>query len=168
MAEKSDLVSDPQEKQLLENRTDIESADMKKKENLIFTKTYNFHDDLDQKIFTDQTGRFPLQSYQGNQYIMVLIRLVGISILVEAIQNRTPGEMIRAYQTLVDRLKECEIKPKLHILDNKCSIEFKKQMKTNNMKYQLVPPHNHMQNISQKVVQTFKDHFVAVLCGTDA
>ena len=99
---------------------------------------------------------------------MVLIRLVGISILVEAIQNRTPGEMIRAYQTLVDRLKECEIKPKLHILDNKCSIEFKKQMKTNNMKYQLVPPHNHMRNISQKVVQTFKDHFVAVLCGTDA
>ena len=119
-------------------------------------------------MYTDQTGRFPVRSYRGNQYIMVLIELDGNSILVEAMQNRTSGEMIRAYQTLVDRLKECGIKPKLHILDNECSDEFKKQIETNNMKYQLVPPHDHRRNIAEKAVQTFKDHFVAVLCGTDA
>ena len=36
------------------------------------------------------------------------------------------------------------------------------------MKYQLVPPHDHRQNIAEKAVQTFKDHSMAVLCRTDA
>ena len=35
------------------------------------------------------------------------------------------------------------------------------------MKFQLVPPNDHRQNIAEKAIQTFKDHFVAVLCGTD-
>ena len=83
-------------------------------------------------------------------------------------QNQTSGKMIRAYQTLVDRLKEYGIKPKLHILDYECSNEFKEQIETNNMKYQLVPPHDHMRNIAEKSVQTFKDYSVAVLCRTNA
>ena len=69
---------------------------------------------------------------------------------------------------LVDWLKTWGIKLKMHILDNKCSDEFKKAMKTNNMEYQLVPPHDHRRNIAEKRVQTFKNYFVAVLCGTDA
>ena len=74
--------------------------------------------------------------------MMVLIKLDGNSILVEAMQNQTSGEMIRAYQTLVDRLKECRISPKLHIFDNECSNEFRKQIETNNMKYKVEPHHD--------------------------
>ena len=59
---------------------------------------------------------------------MVLIELDSIAILVEAMQNQTSGEMIRVYQTLVDWLKECGIEPKLYIMDNECSNEFKKQI----------------------------------------
>ena len=34
------------------------------------------------------------------------------------------------------------------------------------MTYQLVPSHNHHRNIAtEKAIQTFKDHFMAVLCG---
>ena len=35
------------------------------------------------------------------------------------------------------------------------------------MTYQLVPPHDHRQNKAEKAIQTFKDHFVAILCGAD-
>ena len=35
------------------------------------------------------------------------------------------------------------------------------------MTYQLVPPHDHRRNAAEKAVQVFKDHFIAVLCGTD-
>jgi hypothetical protein len=35
------------------------------------------------------------------------------------------------------------------------------------MEYQLVPPHDHQQNLAKKAIQTFKDHFIAILCGTD-
>ena len=82
-------------------------------------------------------------------------------------RSRVAGEMCRAYQTLIDRLKESGIRPTMHILDNECSAEFKTLINKNEMKYQLVPPHDHRRNVAEKAIQTFKDHFVAVLCGTD-
>ena len=56
---------------------------------------------------------------------MVMVKLDGNSFLVEAMEKCTYGDMISAYQTLVDRLKACGIEPKLHILDNECSDVFK-------------------------------------------
>jgi hypothetical protein len=59
------------------------------------------------------------------------------------------------------------IAPKEHILDNECSADFKAAITTNNMTYQLVPPHDHQHNKAEKVVQTFKENSVAILCGAD-
>ena len=53
------------------------------------------------------------------------------------------------------------------MLDNECSAEFKETIQNNNMKYQLVLPNDHRCNATEKAIQTFKDHFVAVLSGTD-
>ena len=72
-----------------------------------------------------------------------------------------------AYQTLIDRLKKVKIEPKLHILDNECSGEYKEAIRKNGMKFQFVPPNDHRRNIAEKAIQVFKDHFIAVLCGTD-
>jgi len=55
----------------------------------------------------------------------------------------------------------------MHILDNECSAKFKERIKSNNMKYQLVPPHNHRRNIAEKAIQVFKAHFISILCGAD-
>jgi hypothetical protein len=55
----------------------------------------------------------------------------------------------------------------MHILDNECSAKFKERIKLNNMTYQLVPPHNHRQNIAEKAIQVFKAHFISILCGAD-
>ena len=74
---------------------------------------------------------------------------------------------MRSYQKLIDRLREKGIQPKLHLLDNEFSEEFKEVINNNGMKYQLVPPHDHRRNISEKDIQVFKYHFVSVLCGTD-
>jgi hypothetical protein len=57
--------------------------------------------------------------------------------------------------------------PKHPILDNKCFDELKETIKSNKMTYQLVPPHDHRCNHAEKAIQTFKDHFVAILCGAD-
>ncbi len=116
---------------------------------------------------TDQTGRFPKKSIWGHQYIMVLIEINSNAILVEAMKNCMTGEMIRAYQVLVDGLINSGVTPKMHILDNECSAQFKERTKSNNMKYQLVPPHDHIQNIAKKAIQVFKAHFISVLCGAD-
>jgi hypothetical protein len=74
--------------------------------------------------------------------------------------------MIQAYQCLIDQLKSAGITPKHHIMDNECSEEFKAMIKKNNMTYQLVPPHDHQRNLTEKAIQTFKAHFISISCGT--
>ena len=128
---------------------------------------YNLSKDMEQKMYTDQTGRFPVQSYKGMQYIMVLYELSSNVILVEPLRNKTTGEMVAAYQKLVDRLEEGGVKPNFHILDNEISGEYRDAIRENKMKFQLVPPNDHRRNIAEKAVQVFKDHFIYVLCGTD-
>jgi hypothetical protein len=86
-------------------------------------------------MYTNQTGPFPTKSSCGHQYIMVLIEIDSNAILVKAMKNRTTGEMIQAYQVLVDCLCSMGVTPKMHILDNKCSAEFKERIQLNNMQY---------------------------------
>ena len=136
-------------------------------ERAIYVQDFDLSNEVDRKIYTDQTGRFPVTSFKGNQYIMVLFETGSNNILVEAMRSRTASEMVRAYQLLIDRLKEKGIKPTLQILDNEISAEYKQAIHDNDMTYQLVPPNDHRRNIAEKAIQTFKDHLVAVLCGTD-
>ena len=133
----------------------------------IFYAIYDLEDDAQLKMYTDQTGRFPKKSSRGHQYIMVLIELDSNAILVETMKNRTSAEMIRAYQVLVDRLRSAGIQPKMHLLDNECSSDFKERIKLNKMKYQLVPPHDHRRNIAETAIKVFKAHFISILCGCD-
>jgi hypothetical protein len=148
-----------------EESTKLTRPTTKQKEAII--RIYDLSHETERLMYTDQTGRFPQKSSRGNQYIMVLIEIDSNAILVEAMKNRTTGEMIRAYQVLVNRLRSAGVTPKMHILGNECSAEFKERIKSNNMQYQLVPPHNHRRNIAEKAIQVFKAHFISILCGAD-
>ena len=75
----------------------VELVSIKSKKHCIFTKTYDLHR---AKNVHGSNWPFSVRSYRENQYIMVLIELDGNSILVEAMENRTSGEIISAYQTL--------------------------------------------------------------------
>ena len=72
------------------------------KEQCVYHTVYNLHDNLERKMYTDQTGRFPEKLSCGMQYIMVLFELDNNAILVESMWNCTSGEMVKAYQTLID------------------------------------------------------------------
>jgi hypothetical protein len=135
------------------------------KQNDIFIKIYDVEDNATGLIYSDQTGCFPRKSSRGNQYIMVLAHID--AILAEPMKNHTAREMIKVYQALLDRLQTAGVVQKRHILDNKCSEEFKATIRKNKMTFQLVPPHDHRINIAEKAIQTFKAHFISILCGTD-
>jgi hypothetical protein len=126
----------------------------------------DMEDEAAQKIFSNQPGCFPKKSSCGNQYIMVLTKIDSDAILVEPMKNRTAGKMIRAYQTLIDRLRTASILLKLHIVDNECSQDFKDTIQhLNKMMFQLVPPHNHWRNLAEKAIRTFKDHLLPSYAG---
>ena len=88
-AEEPNLVSDPQNKQSQMNQmAKFNQPEHQEEGALNFHKNiYDLHGNLKLKMYTDQTGRFPVQFHQGNQYIMVLFKLGSNSILVEAMQN---------------------------------------------------------------------------------
>jgi hypothetical protein len=114
-------------------------------------------------MYTDQTGKFPHTSSLGNQYIVILHDVDSNLLWVEAIKNNTKGELILARQRALARMKRCGIVPTHQILDNQASAAYKTAIETSKMMYQLVPPDNHQQNMAEKAVQTFKNHFVSVL-----
>ena len=69
-------------------------------------------------MYTDQTGVFPVTSKKGNKYIMILCEIDNNVIMSEAMQNRSSGGIFRNYLILIQQLKEAEIRPKKHALDN--------------------------------------------------
>jgi hypothetical protein len=89
---------------------------------------FDLRDEAQRLMYTNQTGKFPKKSSKGNHYIMVLIEIDSNTILVEAMKNRSAGEMRRAYLVLISRLRNASVTPKMQILDNKCSEEFMAQI----------------------------------------
>ncbi len=98
---------------------------------------------------------------------MILTKIDSDAILIKPMKNRIAGKVICAYRTLIDQLRTAGIVPKLHILENKCFQDFNDTINLNKMTFQLVPLHNHQQNLAKKAIQTFKDHYIAILCGAD-
>ena len=106
------------------------------------------------KIFTDQTGRFPVQSSNGNKYIFVLYDYDSNCILTEPIRNRTAIELLRAYSKVQTLLKQCGFTPKLQRLDNEASTILKDYMHEQQIDFQLVPPHMHRRNAAERAIPT--------------
>jgi hypothetical protein len=52
-------------------------------------------------------------------------------------------------------------------LDNEASRCLKQFLNTNGIEFQLVPPHSHHHNAAERVIRTFKNHFIACLCSTN-
>ena len=119
------------------------------------------------QIHTDQTGRFVVASTSGNNYILVLYDYDSNSILVEPLRSRTGPCILAGYRVLHSRLVAAGLRPKLQRLDNECSAALKQFMLDEDIDYQLVPPHLHRRNAAERAIRTFKNHFIAGLCGVD-
>ena len=70
------------------------------------------------KIFTDQTGRFPITYSSGYKYIMIAYDYDSNNIIAEPIKSRTSLHIKNAYQTM--RKLPCSrgLTPKTYVLDN--------------------------------------------------
>ena len=82
-------------------------------------------------------------------------------------KNISDKEMILSFIKLVTDLKSRGINPGFYFVDNEESAALKMAMTTMYISYQLFPPSKHRPNNSDKSVQTFKNHFIAVLCSVD-
>ena len=119
------------------------------------------------RTYSDLTGRFPVQSNRGANYILVVYEYDSNAILVRPLRNRSAPEIKSAFQNVVHCLTVRGLRPRLHTLDNEASTILRDYLRTEDVEYQLVPPHIHRRNASERAIHTFKNHFIAGLASTD-
>jgi hypothetical protein len=133
-----------------------------KKVSNAYTKMYK----VQETMFSDQTVQFPTQLQQGNKYIMVMVEIDSNAILVKPMKSCKDVEMIQAYDTLLQWLKQAGIVPKKHVLDNKVSKNMKNHIhNTHKFNMELVPPRCHQLNAAEVAICNVKAHFLSVLTG---
>jgi hypothetical protein len=122
----------------------------------------------DSMMYTNQPERFPATSCKVNKCMMVLVEIDGNYINAEPMKSKTEeGAMIKAFLILWEQLTANRtVKPMPHIMDNKASAEYKKEIHKN-CTIQSVLPNNHRQTLAERAIQTFKNHFKAVLASID-
>jgi hypothetical protein len=106
--------------------------------------------DTHNEIATDITGHFPTVSGLGNRYILVCYVYDCNAILTTPMHNRSDSEQLRAFNLLHQYLVDRGFTPKHQRLDNEASAGFKSNLRQKGIDF-----------------QTFKNHFVSILCGTD-
>ncbi len=115
----------------------------------------------------DLTGKFPVQSLSGNNYILVVYDYDSNSILTVPLPNRCAESILATYQIAHAHLCVAGLRPKLQHLDNEALQALKEFLVAEDVDYQLVLPHIHHCNAAKCTICTFKNHFIAGLCSTD-
>ena len=85
----------------------------------------------------------------------------------ETLKTRKCLELATNYEKNHKLLIEQGLQPKLYILDNECPEVLKIFMNKVNEEFQLVPPHIHRRNASERANSIFKDHFIAGLVSAN-
>ena len=118
------------------------------------------------KLYTDDTGRFPIHARSGNLYIMIAYHCDANLILANPFSSRNYTHQLLAYDKIMQRLTNNKLTVYLQILDNEAIAEYKRVIKTKwNANYQLVPPKTHRSNAAESAIRTFKANFLSILAG---
>jgi hypothetical protein len=119
------------------------------------------------QLYTDLTGKYPVRSIKVNWYGMVCYVFDCNYVKVVPMKSSSASEWVKMYELIHQELTVKGFKPKLQTLDNEASAAFKNLLTTNDVEYQLVPPHCHRRNAAERAIRTFKEHFVVVLASVD-
>ena len=132
----------------------------------VYVKVY---DATKRPMYADQSGRFPVTSSRGHKYIMIAVEMDGNYIDAEPLKSRSMKDLTKAYQAVWKRWEATGVtSPNWHALDNEAPADYKEAIRKNGCTVELTPPDIHRRNIAERVIQTWKDHFISVLAGVDA
>jgi hypothetical protein len=100
---------------------------------------------------------------------MIAFHTNGNLILQKAFKTKSDCHHIATYYTIMTCLAARGLSVDLQILDNEASSAYKEAITFKlNATFQLVPPDMHCWNQAERVIHTFKNHFLAILASIDA
>jgi len=120
---------------------------------------------IDGVIFSNQTGRFPITSNRGKAYIVVFYVYDANYIHSIPIKSRSKEVLLRAYHEVYEWLLVRGFKPLLHKMDNETLHEVEKFIQGQQTCLQYTPPDMHCTNPAERVIRTWKNHFLAGIAG---
>ena len=97
-------------------------------------------------LAADLTGRFPYQSSQWNNYIMIMYHYDCNVIWGAPLKDRTASEIVKVFHFLNDQFKTKGFKPNRFVFDNEFSVKFRAAVAEEELTLQLVTPHMHRNN----------------------
>ena len=104
------------------------------------------------QIHSDLTGRFLIPLSRGYHYLLVVYDYDSNSILFTPMKSCKAEELLRAYQSIHQRLLQAGCRPQLQRLDNECSQALKDFLNEQEIDFQLVPPDDHRRNAAERVI----------------
>lgn len=131
-------------------------------ETVIDSNTYTHVFALTETMHSDLTGKFPITSFSGMQYIIVSV--MDGYIHVEPMRSRHHLEYVAAYKRTINFFSKLGRKPLFQRLDNETSNALESFARTNNISIQYCAPHQHRALGAERAIRTFKNHFIATLC----
>ncbi len=157
---KHDAIPDPDTEPDTERYPDCAPATK-----VIYTQTWQ----ITEKGCGDATGKFPAISSSGNQYVMLFYAEDPNFILPVPMKDRNTQSYIAAYSIANKYFTSKGFKFVFWLLDNEISNDLKDYITGPEMKakYQLVPSGCHRRNPAERAIRTFKNQFIAILCGID-
>jgi hypothetical protein len=109
------------------------------------------------KIFTNDTGCFPIRAHYGNQYVMIALYANSNLILQQAFKTKSDHHRITAYNTIMSCLVARGHSVDLQILAKKASSAYKEAISFKwNATFHLVPPDMHCCNPAKCAICMFK------------
>ena len=115
------------------------------------------------KLYTDQTGHFPVVSSSGHRYIMLAYLQQYNVIIVRPLRTQLDAELTETYTDIVNELLQKGINITSHWLDNQAPSGIKEYNALKNINMQLTPPYCHRRNAAERAIRTFKNHFIATI-----
>ena len=98
---------------------------------------------------------------------MVLYNYDSNAIPATAIKGRKGPQLLEGYEKLYSKLEAAGIKPVMQQLYNEVSDALVASITEKEMKYQLAAPYDHCLNPAEKAIQSFKNHLISNLHGTN-
>ena len=122
--------------------------------------------DVEGKLYSDQTGRFPITSNRGNSVVVIFFCADGNYIKSYPIKSRHRSNLLKAYNDVYAYLRIRGYRPQLHKMDNETSRDVEDFIAEQKAKHQYTPADMHRTNIAERCVRTWKNHFSATRAGT--
>ena len=117
-------------------------------------------------MYTDDTGRFPVRSRSGNQYIMIVYHFDSNTIIYTPFKSCSDKLRLFVYVSIMQRLKDRNMMLYLQIVDKEAINKYKRIIEAKwGVGYQLVPLHIHRRNAAERSIRTFKACFLSILSG---